>query len=154
MPKVIDLTWNRPGTLFHYAVPFSSLIQWRRLAGSSHATSCLVLVYVAQSYVDASLGPVMLCYCYPCRRLYQASSSLVLGLLSMTVWLAFLIHCDLPELKYFQKAHIDRLHLCVLAIDGIYNLSTTNTLLSLTPRTMLHYLSGFQRKLSVGGQII
>ena len=39
----------------------------------------------------------------------------------------------------------------MIAIDEIYNVSTTNTLSTLIQRTILHYLSGFQWKISVGG---
>ena len=35
----------------------------------------------------------------------------------------------------------------MLAIDGIYNVSTTNTLSTPIQGTILHYLSGFQRKI-------
>ena len=59
----------------------------------------------------------------------------------------------LPELKSFQNgAH--RSSAFMLAIDGIYNVPTRNTLSTLIQRTILHYLSGFPRKISVGSQII
>ena len=54
----------------------------------------------------------------------------------------------LPKLKSFQNgAH--RSSAFTIAIDGIYNVSTTNTLSTLIQRTILHYLSGFQRKIPV-----
>ena len=35
----------------------------------------------------------------------------------------------------------------MLAIDGIYNVPTRNTLSTLIQRTILHHLSGFQQKI-------
>ena len=59
----------------------------------------------------------------------------------------------LPELKSFQNgAH--RSSAFMLAIDGIYNVPTRNTLSTMIQRTILHYLSGFPQKISVGSQII
>ena len=58
-----------------------------------------------------------------------------------------------PNWKYFQNG-ARRLSACALAIVGIYNVSTTNTLSILIQRTILYYLSSFQRKISLGGQLI
>ena len=58
-----------------------------------------------------------------------------------------------PNWKYFQNGP-RRSSACALAIVGIYNVSTTNTLSTLIQRTILHYLSSFQRRISLGGQLI
>ena len=59
----------------------------------------------------------------------------------------------LPDWKYFQNG-ARRSSACVRAIYGIYTVSTTNTLCTLIQRTILHYLSSFQRNISIGGQLI
>ena len=59
----------------------------------------------------------------------------------------------LPELKSSQNG-TQCSSVFMLAIYGIYNVPTRNTLSTLIQRTILHYLSGFQRKISVGSQII
>ena len=139
------------------------LIQWWRLAAGSpqnphdHGTLTLVLrlhLCRADLRICPSWSGHVVLLISMSSGVCQASSSLVLGLLWMIVWLAFLIHCDLPELKYFQNGAHRRSSAFVFASYRIYNVSTTNTLSTLIQRMFLHYLSGFQRKISVGGQII
>ena len=102
------------------------LIQWWRLAGypqnpHDHGTSTLVLrlhLCRADLRICPSWSGHVVLLISMSSGVCQASSSLVLGLLWMIVWLAFLIHCDLPELKYFQNGAHRRSSAFVLQVMG------------------------------------